>query len=172
MHVALAIISLLAAWKWGDWRNWKRYHPAMMYFAMGNLMYHFLCANHYLWRFKPDVLSGHTITEIIYTFVTFPAVALIFLSRYPRAFKKQLFHILQWIVLFAAAEWLLYISDRINYDNGWMFLWSLLFDITMFPMLRLFYQKELVAYSISIGLAIMWIWLFNVPVHVPIELRK
>jgi hypothetical protein len=56
MHLALAFITLLSVWKWGDWRNWEKYHSTMMYFALGNVLYNFLCANHFLWKLKPDFL--------------------------------------------------------------------------------------------------------------------
>jgi hypothetical protein len=41
----------------------------------------------------------------------------------------------------------------------------------MFPMLRLHYKKPLYAYAISAIMCVFWVWIFNVPVDVPIEKR-
>ncbi|MDQ0899406.1 hypothetical protein [Paenibacillus sp. V4I7] len=84
MHFVIGFIIIGAAYRWGDWRNWKKYHSTMMYFALGNLLYHYLCANHLLWQLMPDFSLSHSITEMIYTFIVFPATALLFLTTIQR----------------------------------------------------------------------------------------
>lgn len=172
MHLILGVITLLAAWRYGDWKNWRQYHHTMMYFAMGNLLYNFLTANHFLWKLKPDFLPNHSLTEMVYTFVTFPATALMFLSAYPEQYKKLIGHYLKWIGIYIGVEWFFMITDRILYQHGWSLYWSILFDFTMFPMLRLFHKKPLLAYVISLLMCIFWVLLFKVPVNVPIEKRQ
>ncbi|WP_274654406.1 CBO0543 family protein [Paenibacillus humicola] len=165
MHVAIAAGALLASLIWGDWRRWRDYRPAMMYFAIGNLLYLYLCSGHMLWTLKPDLFPKSVLTEVIYTFVTFPLTALLFLSNYPKRTAAVIFHYVQWIALYAGVEWLLSLTGRIVYSNGWSFWWSLLFDVTLFPMLRLFYRRELLAYVFSVGLTILWLVLFRVPMN-------
>jgi hypothetical protein len=173
MHFAIGILTLIAAWKWGDWKNWRIYHTSMLYFALGNLLYNFLTANHFLWKLKPDFLPTHSLTEMVYTFITFPATALIYLSKYPQAsIKKQIVYILGWVCIYGGVETILMLTGRMQYQFGWSLGWSVVFDCTMFPMLRLFYKKPLLAYVISAALCVFWVWLFDVPVNVPIEKRR
>lgn len=171
MHFVIGFIIIGAAYRWGDWRNWKKYHSTMMYFALGNLLYHYLCANHLLWQLMPDFSLSHSITEMIYTFIVFPATALLFLTNYPEDRMKVVFHYIQWVLIYGGTEYVLHMFGRIQYQYGWGFWWSLLFDCTMFPMLRLFSVKPLLAYLVSAVLTVFWVVLFKVPVNVPIELR-
>ncbi|MFC5653707.1 CBO0543 family protein [Paenibacillus solisilvae] len=171
MHLTLALITILAAWKYADWKNWQQYHSTMMYFALGNLLYNFLTANHFLWKLKPDFLPNHSLTEMVYTFIIFPATVLLFLSTYPKRDKKLIGHYLKWIGIYVGVEWFFMMTGRIIYQYGWSLYWSIIFDILMFPMLRLFYKRTLLAYAISLLMCIFWVWYFKVPVNVPIEKR-
>lgn len=171
MHLFIALWAMLSVWKWGDWRNWQKYHTTLMYFAMGNLLYNFLCANYFLWKLKPDFFPNHSLTEMVYTFITFPSTALLFLTHYPSEKGKQVVYYLKWIALYVGVEWILAGTDRIIYEHGWNLKWSVFFDCTMFPMLFLFHKRPLLAYGISAVMCIGWVWLFDVPVNVPIELR-
>lgn len=173
MHSALAAATIIIlVWR-GDWRDWRKYHPTMLYFALGNLLYNFLTANHFLWRLDADFLSNHTLTEMLYTFCVFPITALIFLTHYPTTdAKAKLIHYLRWIFLYVGMEYIFWMFGRIQYQYGWNLMWSAIFDITMFPMLRLHSRKPMLAYAISLVMCVAWIWMFNVPVNVPVEDRK
>jgi hypothetical protein len=171
MHLAVGIWAVIAVWRRGTWRNWKMYHSTMMYFALANLLYNFLSANHFLWKLEPDFMPNHSMTEMVYTFVTFPATALLFLSNYPQDNKKKIIHFFKWIAIYIGVEWFFTTNGRILYQHGWSLLWSLIFDFTLFPMLRLHYKRPLTAYGISVVMCIFWVWLFDVPVDVPIEKR-
>ncbi|MCA1029814.1 hypothetical protein LCL95_02055 [Bacillus timonensis] len=173
LHVFISVIVILSVILRGDWREWKTYHTTMMYFALGNLTYNFLCASYFLWRFNPDFLSNHTLTEMLYTFIVFPATALMFLSHYPegKGVKKILLHYVTWITIYVSVEYIYTLTDSILYKYGWGLAWSAAFDVLMFPMLRLFHKRPVVAYILSVPIAIFWIWLFDVPVHLPIEKR-
>jgi hypothetical protein len=174
MHVILSILMVFIVWQWGDWKNWKKYHTVMLYFALGNLLYNFLTANHFLWRFESDLLSNHTLTEMLYTFIIFPGTALLFIGNYPEnsTFKRVLFHYVWYIVLYASVEKIFGLTNHIHYQFGWTYWWSVGFDCIMFLMLRLFYKNSLIAYLISIPLAFFFIWWFDIPVDLPVEQRK
>jgi hypothetical protein len=171
MHVATGLIVLIAVWKWGDWRNWKKYHTTMLYFALGNLLYNFLTASYFLWRLDADFLSNHTLTELIYTFIVFPGTALLFLCNMPKVRKSKIRHIITWILIYALWEALFVLTKSIEYQYGWGYWWSVSFDAFMFPMLLLHYKKPLIAYLLSIPIGIFFIWWFHVPVHLPVEMR-
>lgn len=171
MHVALSIFVIFAVWRWGDWKNWQKYHTTMLYFALGNLTYNFLTASYFLWRFNSDFLSNHTLTEMLYTFIIFPGTALLFLSNYPKTKKEQLKHYIRWVAIYVLVELAFIFTDHIHYQHGWNLGWSAAFDVIMFPILYLFYKKPIIAYLISIPIAVFFIWWFKVPVHLPVEQR-
>ncbi|MFE8699575.1 CBO0543 family protein [Cytobacillus sp. FJAT-54145] len=171
MHVALSIFVIFAVWRWGDWRNWQKYHTTMLYFALGNLTYNFLTASYFLWRFNSDFLSNHTLTEMLYTFIVFPGTALLFLSNYPTTKKEQLKHYIRWVAIYVLVELVFIFTNHIHYNYGWHLGWSAAFDVIMFPILYLFYKKPIIAYLISIPIAVFFLWWFKVPVHLPVEQR-
>jgi hypothetical protein len=58
-----------------------------------------------------------------------------------------------------------------THSYGWNLGWSIFFDFIMFPMFRLHYKNPLAAYILSVPIAIVFITLFDVPIHIPIERR-
>lgn len=171
MHVALSIFVIFAVWRWGDWRNWEKYHTTMLYFGLGNLTYNFLTANHFLWRFNSDILSNHTLVEVLYTFIVFPGTALLFLCNYPNERKAVFLHYVKWVTIYVGVELLFIFTNHIHYQYGWHLGWSAAFDCLMFPILRLFSKRPLLTYMISIPIAVFFLWWFKVPVHIPVEHR-
>jgi hypothetical protein len=171
MHIAMSVFVIFAVWRWSDWRNWEKYHATMLYIAASNLMYNFLCASYFLWRINADFLSNHTITEVLYTLIIFPGTALLFLSNYPKTLKKQILRIAYYVGIYAGFEVIYVWFSKIEYQYGWTIWWSFGFDMLMFPMLILHYKKPLIAYVISIPTAMFLLWLFNVPVNLPVERR-
>ncbi|WP_246942063.1 CBO0543 family protein [Bacillus pinisoli] len=173
MHIAIAFFIIFAVWKWGDWRNWQKYHTVMLYFAVGNLTYNFLTASYFLWRLDSDLITNHTLTEMLYTFITFPGSALLFICNYPenKGRGKVLLHYVYWILIYGVIEWIMTKTGYIKYQYGWSLAWSIGFDTFMFPMLRLFYKRPLIAYLLSVPIGIFFIWYFKVPVHIPVEKR-
>ncbi|MFE8702855.1 CBO0543 family protein [Cytobacillus sp. FJAT-54145] len=174
MHIILTIVSIIAVWIRGDHREWKKYYTTMQYIAIGNLTYNFLCASHWLWRLSPDIKwFNHTILEMAYTFIVFPFTALMFLSHYPEneGRWRVIRHYLFWIGLYVAIEFVLMVQGSILYKYGWSLGWSALFDCLMFPFLRLHFKKPLFTLIVSVPIAIFWLWLFEIPVYLPIEQR-
>ncbi|MCL7748981.1 CBO0543 family protein [Halalkalibacter alkaliphilus] len=171
MHVLTAIISIIAVLIWGDWRNWKKYHATLLFFALGNLVYNFLTANYFLWRMDADFISNHTLTEMLYTFIVFPATGLLFLGNYPKGVMKQILHTLQWILIYGIWEYVFTVTGNIKYQYGWTLGWSIFALFLMFPLLRLHYKHPLVAYVVFALVCVGFLWLFDVPVHLPVEER-
>jgi len=174
MHLILAIISIVAVLFRKDYKEWKRYYPTLQYIAIGNLTYNFLCASHWLWQLSPDIKwFNHSLLEMSYTFITFPLTALMFLARYPegQGTLKILIHYLLWIGLYVGVETILLMKGNIIYKYGWGLWWSALFDCIMFPFLRLHHKKPLLTLVISVAMTIFWLWLFDIPVSIPIDKR-
>ena len=171
MHVVMAVIVIIAVWWRGYYKDWKKYHTTMLYYALGNLTYNFLCANYILWRFNPDFISNHTLTEMIYTFIVFPGTILMFLGNYPKTFYKQVLHNLWWITVYVLVEVVYLITDKIYYQYGWHLWWSAILVAVMFPMFRLHHTRPLLTYILSVPITLFLLWYFNVPVHIPMEER-
>jgi hypothetical protein len=162
MHIAITIWAVLAAWRWGDRKNWRKYHSTMLYMPLMNFLYYYFCSDHLLWEMIPDLGLSAIILRLLYTFIVFPCTVLVFLSNYPHTFKQQCIHYLKWIVIYVGVELIGGIFGRITYHNGWNLGWSALFISVMFPMLRLHYKKPVIAYFISIIIIILLLSFFDV----------
>lgn len=171
MHIITTIISIIALFGWGDWRNWRKYHTTLLFFALGNLLYNFLTANYFLWRMHADFISNHTLTEMLYTFIVFPATAILFLGNYPNGLKKQILHTLQWIAIYGVWEYVFTWTGHIQYQYGWNLWWSIAFLFAMFPLLRLHHTRPILTYILSSIVVVAVLWWFKVPVHLPVEER-
>ncbi|CAH1213176.1 hypothetical protein PAECIP111891_03924 [Paenibacillus allorhizoplanae] len=166
MHVVIALFTIYSVWRWADWKNWHKYHPTMLFILAGGLLYEYLTHDFNLWVFHPDFLYNHQITVIVYAVITMPLSVLLFLSRYPTTTKlKQLMYLLKWVFIYSVVELALQISGRISYGHGWTFWHSVMFDVMMFPMLRLHHTKPLRAYLLSLIIIVVLMWYFKVPLH-------
>ena len=171
MHFILTALTIFFVWLKRDYKNWKKYHTTMLYYAVGNLTYNFLCANYLLWKLEPDFMPNHSITEMLYTFIVFPGTILMFLEHYPKTLKKQVLHNVFWIALYIVIEYFFLVTGRIYYQFGWTLWWSFLLVAVMFPMFRLHHTRPLLTYILSVPITIFLIWYFEVPVHIPMEDR-
>lgn len=165
MHLATAFIVLYFIWRKNLWKHWETFHPTLLYFGLCNLLYHFLTGNDFLWAFRYDMWTpSYYLTEIIYTFIIFPGTALFFLYYFPQKHSRQLRHILIWVAIYVAWEWVFGLTYRMEYRHGWNLLWSAAFDCIMFPMLYLHYRRPLVTYLLSVPITLFFLWFFDVPI--------
>jgi hypothetical protein len=100
---------------------------------------------------------------IVYALITMPISIFLFLSHFPKKWFQRLFYILLWSGIYIFVEWILYIFDRISYQNGWQFWYSFLFDIVMFLVIALHQYKPFPAYIISLFIIIFIITYFDIP---------
>lgn len=169
MHIAIALWSVLASWRSWNWNNFHEFHTTILYMSLTNLFYLFLTVGYPLWIIQPDAGLPLSLTNSLYTFIIFPCTVILYLSRYPKSAKWQIFHNIKWIIIYIGVEWIGSIFDRISYDHEWNLAWSFLFVIVMFPMLRLHYKKPIMAYLLSIVIIIVILYYFQVPWNVPID---
>lgn len=162
VFIAILLLSIILAWKYGDWGNWEKYHPTMLLFGSGNLLYNFVYHDKFLWQLTPDILNHH-IWEIIFSFSVLPLTALIFLSNLPADKRKLPFYLGKYVFIYVAIEFLLLKTGMMKYDFGWNIWWSLAWDIMMFCVLAIHNTKPLIAYSIcmSVIFAMNFIFPFN-----------
>ncbi|WP_134686335.1 CBO0543 family protein [Brevibacillus migulae] len=165
MHIAIILWSLFAAWRWGDWKNWKKYHATMLFYPFANLVYGLLVndPDFYLWRYHGHILLSEETADLFYSIITFPAVTLVFLSNYPANRFKQFLHITKYVAIYAVLEFIAHHIGAISYANHWNFLWSIWFNFISFSVIRLHYKKPLLAYTISVLITSYLLWHFGVP---------
>jgi hypothetical protein len=164
MHMAIAICAVISAGIWGDWRNWKRYYPTLLYILTVSMVYEFLTKEYSIWKFKPDFLLNDTYVVFVYAVISVPFTVFIFLSRYPSNWGKKILHYAWWTFVYIGVEWMLQKTGRITYEHKWSLWWSLIFDVIMFPMLRLHYKKPPVALVLSVLIISGYMFFFKVPV--------
>jgi len=140
---------LAAAWKWGDWRNWQKYYPTMLFVMTVNLSAGYITYHHPLWVFNPDALVGtKTVVEFLNTYLVLPATALIYLSNFRATGRTQaLAYIFKWVLIYGSIEFIDHrVVGGLSYANGWSFKHSLLFDWAMFAIIRMHYMRPLLGW--------------------------
>ncbi|ANX13655.1 hypothetical protein ABE41_016720 [Fictibacillus arsenicus] len=170
MHILLLIIFILAGWKWGDWKNWRKYYPTILFFIIGDLLYNYLLYDYTMWRFHTSfdkfILPNHTLISIAVTFISFPVKVLIYLGHYPENKSKfiQFIYIFAWILFFTLFEFGALNLGILSHHNGWNLIATFFFYIVIFVMLRLHQDRQLLTWVISFGLIIFLCIYFDVPI--------
>jgi len=170
MHLILNGIFLGATLIWGDWRNWKEYHSTILFFWFGDLLYNILCHDYMMWEYKESIfaenlLSNHTIISLLIMFVAYPSTVLIYLSKFPKGIYKRIIWILFWVSLYSLIEYInLHYLNLVFHHNGWTIGWSVLFNLILFPMLWLHYNKPINALLTSIPIILFFVIYFHVPI--------
>ncbi|MBM7653378.1 CBO0543 family protein [Neobacillus cucumis] len=163
MHLIISVLTILASFKWGRWKNWRDYHASMLFIATGGLLYEYIVQENTLWKFHPDFLYGHGMVVLVYALITMPLSIFLYLSHFPETWGRRIFYILLWSVIYICAEWVLLMFGRISYEHGWRLWFSFLFDLVMFSVIALHQYKPFLAYLISLPIIIFLIMYFHVP---------
>ncbi|WP_408009737.1 CBO0543 family protein [Pseudalkalibacillus sp. A8] len=157
-----SIIYTLAAWKWGDWRNWKTYYPTILFFLVGDLLYQFLFHDYSMWEFEnlrveSLIHLNHTHISLFLMAVKYPATILIYLGNFPKRPIYQFLYILLWVFIYCLNELTNLWLGVISFHNSWHFGWSILFNFSMFVILFVHHKKPLLAWGIS-AVFIFFLW--------------
>lgn len=163
--IALDVLFILAAWRWGDWRNWRKYHATILYFLLGDVFYMALTRNHPLWQHQPWPPIPSYIGVELCCLACFASTALIYLGLFPNGVGKSIARIGCWIAVYSSIEAFYVLCGAMKHFNGWTMLDSVLFNLMMFPMLLLHYCRPLLAYVISIPIALAIAIIFQVPIR-------
>ena len=161
-QIIAPLIMVAISLKWGDWKNWQRYYPTMLFFASGDFIYMLLTYNHPLWEFESPLLKT-TLSELWISLVGHPATVVLFLSNIPKGRLKQALWVLFWIFVFTIIEIVSHWLGFCSYHNGWSVWWSVLFNCLMFPLLWIHYKKPVWALPIAIMMGILIISYFRIP---------
>jgi hypothetical protein len=161
--IVLSVLGILGSWRWGDWKNFDKYYPTLLYVTVGNLIYKVFALNQFhLWLKVDGELFNSEITYFIFLFLVMIPMTFIFLSKFPKTKGKSILYVLGWIFLFIFLEWVgVKYLHSIKHCNGWNIWWSLLFDTVMFPMLRLHFVNYKLALLLSIPCTLFMLIRFN-----------
>lgn len=172
MHFLLNLLFLVAAIKWGDWKNWRTYYPTWLFFVGGDLFKNALLNDFRLWSYKEtifgsNILFGHLIIDILIMLVAYSSTLLIYLGNFPTNRLKQICWILFWVSIYSLIEFVnLNYLNLIEHHNGWNMLWSILFNLVMFTVLIIHVKKPLIAWLMSLLFLFFLLQIFNVPAWV------
>lgn len=101
IRLVMASLWIFSAYKWGDWKNWRKYYPTMLLFGMGDLIYYVVFDERLLWELEVDFLVP-SLNELLIIFGTFFPTTLLFLSRFPKKglWKKVVYFSLDYCTYF------------------------------------------------------------------------
>lgn len=167
LQIIQPILFTIAAFIWGDRKNWKRYYPTILFIICMDFFSSILMYNYPLWKYEKSLLlPNHTLTDFLIAFFMYPAVVLIFLANYPKRKIAQIGWILFWIIIFSLTEYIAIITGIGSYHNGWNFMWSVLFNCCIFPTLRIHYKRPLLAWLIGIPIGAFILMHFNFSINI------
>jgi len=169
MHFIYNALFLIAGVIWGDWKKWRDYYPTILFFFTGDLLKNFLLYNYMMWSYQEtifgeSILSSHTIISLMIMFVVYPSTILVYLGRFPKTAWKAILWVGLWVSAYTCIE---FINERylnlINHHHGWDIVWSIVFNIVMFFLLRVHFKNPLLAWGLSAIWIIFLLNVFNVP---------
>ena len=165
VRVLLNVAFIIITWRWGDWRNWQKYHSTMLFFAFGSLLYDVLLYNYPMWEYSSDrILPNHTLSAIALDLIAFPCTVLLYIPHMPKTHLKKTAYILMWGAIYSVLEWIMFCNHLITYHHGWNYWTSSLFDIEIFFILYIHYKKPILAYGLSLVTVVSLSFLFKVPI--------
>nr|WP_155668470.1 CBO0543 family protein [Ornithinibacillus caprae] len=155
---------MIAGYIWGDWRNWRKYYPTILFFIIGDLLYNFLLYKKSMWLFHDLILPNHTTITILAMIVSYSVTVFIYLGRFPKGWKKRSFWFLLWSGLYLLIEYVNSKLGFITYHNGWNMWWSVFLTGVIFLILPIHQKRPLTAWLISIIVIISLLTIFDVKI--------
>lgn len=171
MHIVFNLLYLIVAWRWGDWRNWEKYYPTILFLILCDLLHNFLAFNHTLWMYHetlvPYLLPNHTTISLCYMLVMYPATILVYLKYFFKTnqWSKRIFHYVLWVTIYVVAEYTNLTVGLFSHHNGWKMGYSILFIMMMFILFPIHYKKPLLAWGISLLIILLVILNFDLPIY-------
>ena len=156
---------VLASYKWGHWRDWRKYYPTILFSIMGELIYFTLTYNHPLWEAVSPSMNI-TFNHLLIDLIAFPAIGLLLLSNFPakKNYLKRGLYLILWIIGAVATEGLMFLFGYYKYSNGWSLLLSAAFDSVLIPLIVIHQKYPPLAWVIGTILGTSIFLYFNIPV--------
>lgn len=161
LRILEILIFMAVCYKWGDWRNWKKYYSTILYVIIGDLSYNFVFYNFDLWKYYH--LVNHTFSDILIALTVLPCGIILFNTYYPKQNFSKVIYILVWSCLCTALEFTFHKMSYILYFNQWNIVWSFGVFMIAFCLIRLHLKYPLLTWVLSIVLAILVSLIFGLP---------
>ncbi|ALC90581.1 hypothetical protein AM500_12880 [Bacillus sp. FJAT-18017] len=169
MHFLLNFLFVLAAFKWGDWKNWQKYYPTWLFFVGGDLFKNALLHDYSFWTYKETILGsrllfGHFIIDLLIMTFAYSSTLLIYLGKFPDSLFKKIGWFLLWVSIYTSIEFInLEFLNLIEHHRGWNIGWSILFNLVMFSVLKIHMSNPLLSWIISLVFLLFLLLQFDVP---------
>ena len=163
--IFISVASIIICYKLGDWRNWRRYYPTILFFILSSIACAFLTYNHPLWLYHSTVIN-HTFTDLFITITVYPCTVMMFISHLPNKITKIILHISIYVAAYTIGEFIAVKLGYFTYQNGWNIWYTLIFNYLMFPMLILHYKKPIYAWIIAIVSPHILFFILKIPYSV------
>jgi hypothetical protein len=167
LRLVSPFILMIGVWRFGDWKNWQKYYPTILFMISVDFFISILMYEYPLWTFHGSLfIPNNTITDFFITFTFFSQVVLIYLSRYPykSEWYRQLVYVALWVIFFSLYELIFKFAKLISYNHGWNFRWSILVWLFMFIGLRLHHTNPLWAWLFCFSGTAFLIIYFHIPI--------
>ncbi len=165
-QIITMLFIVVAAWRFGDWKNWTLYYPTILFTVLGTFIYSLVSYNFPLWEFESPLLKT-TGSDLLFCLIGFPAAILLYLTYLQKIQSgKKVFiltYILAWVAIFTLIELLSYKLGFFSYHNGWNLGWSLLFNCIMFLLMWLHYRKPPWAWALAVVTGSFIVIYFSIP---------
>lgn len=165
MYIFINLLYLAAGYKWGDWRNWRKYYPTILFLFIGDLLYNFLLYTRSMWVFHDLILPNHTTITLLSMIVSYSATVLIYVGRFPEGWRKRSLWFLLWFGIYMLAEFVNSKLRFITYHNGWNLWCSALFTCIIFLIFPIHQKRPLAAWLLSIIIILMLLIIFDININ-------
>ncbi|MGD7021338.1 CBO0543 family protein [Rossellomorea vietnamensis] len=172
MSIVILLLYILAGIKFGEWSEFEKYYPTLLYLIIGDLLAQFLLFNHSLWMFHPMDAVGrffnlnHTYIALLKMAIQYTVTIAIFIGRLPEGLYSQFLRVLLWTAIYGANEFVTNHFGGLTYHRGWNYGWDIAFNLMMFIMLIIHYKRPLTAWVLTVPI-IMTLWMiFDIPLSV------
>lgn len=164
VRIIHGLIWITIAYKLGDWKNYRKYYPTMLFMGTGNLIYNVIYYKKRLWDFNNDLLAFPFHELFIIFMIFFPSV-LVFLTHYPsgKRITKRILYLVMWVFIYTGIEVIMYALDMIDYYNNWNFSWSILHNSYQFPLLYLHHRNPVYGWIVGFAILGFILFIFKVP---------
>lgn len=164
MYILINLLYLISGYLWGDWRNWQKYYPTILFLILGDLLYNFLLYRKTMWFFHDLILPNHTMITLLAMTVTYAATVLIYLGRFPTSWRNRFLWFFLWSGLYMVGEFVNHKLGFITYHNGWNIWWSVMFTGIIFAILPVHHKRPFLALLLSLVIIITLLLMFDVKI--------
>ncbi len=163
-HIVLMVSIILLSFFTNSIRDIPKYYKNMFYVSSFNLIYYLLCRRHLVWAFVPNGIHW-TVIRLIHVLIITPLIALIYLSKMPGEFFRQIIYLIRWVLIASVVEYFAHKKKLIRFAHGWNVFWSSLLYIKMFVYSYLFSKRPVITLVLSLFSTVFFIVRFKVPLR-------